>query len=82
MGTGIAFPVVMAPIASSRDTNCEVLECPVYGIAVTSFFLGPSMVLIGMGLLIKRRKLRQRREAVESLLIVPRGNGLALSGRF
>ena len=82
VGAGIAFPVIMAPLASTRDTNCEVLECPVYGFAVTSYLLGPMMVISGSAMLLKRRGLRKQHERQTEVAITAGLTGFRIVGRF
>lgn len=82
IGTGIAYPVIIAPFNARDDLNCEAGDCELYVATQISYFLGPTMALIGMGLVIRRHKLRKRREATQGFLIAPKANGIVISGRF
>jgi len=82
VGAGVAFPVIMAPIAAKSDTNCDPLECPVFGVAVTSYILGPVMAITGGALLLKRRGLRKEHDRNTKVAIAPTLTGLTISGRF
>lgn len=82
VASGVAFPVVVAPLAATKETNCDPLECPVYGIAVTSYLLGPIMVITGATLLLRRRGRRKERDRRVDVVAYPGAMGAGIAGRF
>lgn len=85
IGAGAAFPLIAVPIQQvrSRDrSDCDVVACLDNIAAVTSLVLGPSTIVTGGALLLKRRGLRREHERQAEVAITPGLTRLIISGRF